>query len=435
MSRFLHEFSSKQRKAADIVEMIEDDFYISAGQVAGSPRALYAELHNIKGRAKNVTLQTSIIQGDYPLINDPEMGEWLKNEGWFFGPNERKLQRENRISYMSAHLGSASARKLSYKKPDMFWGVSAPMDKHGNLNIAYGIAYEMDMLEASKIVVLEVNENAPRTFGENTIHISNVDFVVESAAPRSAIISVPPGETDMAIGEYIASLVPDKATIQLGIGNIPNAVALSLKTKKDLGVHTEMITDSMADLYEAGVITNKYKGIFHDKLVGTFVYGGDALYDFVDDNPMVELKRGRIVNDPFVIAKNKGMISINTAVQIDLLGQVSSESIGPTQYSGAGGQFDTAFGAQRAQGGKSIIALRSTAKNDTISTIVPHFAAGTIITLPRNDVDYVVTEYGIAELRGRTVAERVCALIKIAHPNFRDWLWEEAEKNGLGKRA
>ncbi|MCL2367940.1 MAG: 4-hydroxybutyrate--acetyl-CoA CoA transferase [Oscillospiraceae bacterium] len=432
MSKYKDMYKDKLRSAREIIDMIQDGCYISAGQVSGSPQALYKELHHIKGRARDVTLQSSLALGVTPEMDALSMEGWLRNEAWFYGARERKLRDAGGdISYLPTHLSTSAAKKLSYTEPDMFWGVSAPMDKHGNLNISYCIAYEMDVLRKAKTVVLEVNENAPRTFGDNTVNIRDVDFIVESSNPRPTMVSAEPSEIDMQIGAYIASLVPDRATIQLGIGNIPNAVGLCLMDKKDLGVHTEMITSSMANLYEAGVITNKYKGIFQDKLVGTFVFGDEALYEFVDNNPMVELKLGRVVNDPFVIAKNENMVSINTAIQVDLMGQVSSEALGSAQYSGIGGQFDTAFGAQRAPGGKSIIALRSTAKGGTISTIVPNFIAGAIVTLPRNDVDHVVTEFGIAELRGRTIRERVKALIQIAHPDFRDWLQEEAAKLGF----
>lgn len=424
---YQEEYRRKLRSADDIIGMIQDDYFISAGQFAGGPTALYEKLHQIKGRARNVTLQTSLVMGDYPFLS-PDMSDCLHYEAWFYSGHERALHPSGMMSFTPAHLSRVGLRKLSYKKPNMFWGVSAPMDEHGNLNIAYGIAYEMDMLEQADIVVLEINPNAPRTFGENTVNIRDVDFLVESNAPRWEAEPSTPSETDLLIGKNIASLVEDHSTIQLGIGNIPNAVALSLKDKKDLGVHTEMITDSMAELYEAGVITNRYKGVYPNKLVGTFVYGGKALYDFVDNNPMVELKRGQHVNDPFIIAQNDRMVSINTCIQIDLTGQAASESIGSRQYSGTGGQFDTAFGAQRSRGGKSILALHSTAKKGTISTIVPQLGSGTIVSLSRNDVDYVVTEYGIAPLRGRSIRERVANLIQIAHPNFREELQKDADR-------
>jgi acyl-CoA hydrolase len=422
-TRNAEEYKSKLRSPEQIIDMLGDGDYISAGQFGGSPVAMFEHLH--QNKAKNVTLQTSSILGDYPFLHT-ECG--LRHEAWFYGANERALHKEHKATYAPAHFSQCVSRVLTRTRPRMFWGVSAPMDGHGNLNVAYGIAYEMDMLEEADIVVLEVNENAPRTMGENTVNIKKVDFFVEGHNEPWTINPVSSSETDRVIGRNVAALVDDRSVIQLGIGAIPNAAAEYFTDKKDLGVHTEMITDSMATLYENGVITNRYKQIYKNKLVGCFVFGSKKLYEFANDNPEVQLIRGSTVNNPFVIAQNDNMVSINTCVQLDLKGQVSSESIGSTQYSGIGGQFDTAYGAQRSKGGKSIIALHSTAKKDTISTIVPMLDRGTIVTLGRCDVDCVVTEYGVAYLRGRTISQRVEALVSIAHPKFRDELRAQADE-------
>ncbi len=426
-SVYFEEYKSKLRSPSEIIKMIQDDYYISAGQVAGGPATLLSHLHEVKGHAKNVHLQASLMLGRFPF-QEPEYADAIDYEAWFYGAVERGMHSNGNMSFMPADLSRTASGKLSWRKPKMFWGVSSPMDEHGNLNVSFGIAYEMEMLEQADIVVLEVNPGAPRTFGENTVNIRDVDFLVESEFPVYASTPSVPGETDLKIGRYIADLVEDRSVIQLGIGNIPDAVATSLKDKKDLGVHTEMITESMAELYRLGVITNKYKNIYKGKLVGTFVFGSEKLYQFVNNNPVVELKRGSIINDPFVISQNDLAVSINTCVQLDLTGQVASESIGPRQYSGTGGQFDTAFGAQRSKGGKSIIALHSTAKKGTVSTIVPHLAEGTVVSLSRNNVDYIVTEYGVACLRGRCISERVDALIRIAHPDFREELKKQADE-------
>jgi acyl-CoA hydrolase len=237
----------------------------------------------------------------------------------------------------------------------------------------------------------------------------------------------------MQIGDHIASLVEDGSTIQLGIGEIPNAAALSLKGKKDLGVHTEMLVDSMMELYEAGVITNKKKTYYKDKFVCTFAMGSPKLYEWLDNNMAVEFVRGKWANDPALIKLNSKMVSINTCIMVDLMGQISSESIGTNQYSGTGGQADTAIGAVEGTDGKgkSIIACRSTAKGGSISTIVPVLPAGTAVTLHRSNTDYVVTEFGVASLRGKSIKERSEELIKIAHPKFRAELKEEAQKIGF----
>ena len=241
-----------------------------------------------------------------------------------------------------------------------------------------------------------------------------------------------PNETDLAIGAHIASLVEDGSTIQLGIGGIPNAAALALKGKKDLGVHTEMLVDSMMELYEMGVITNAKKALKPGKFVTTFAMGSRKFYDWLDDNLAVEFQRGSWVNNPSIIAQNSKMVSVNTCISVDFTGQVASESIGPNQYSGTGGQSDTAQGAVDGFDGlgKSIIACSSTARNGTLSTITPMLPEGSAVTLHRSHVDHVVTEYGVARLRGRTVRERTRELISIAHPDFRASLTEQAWKLG-----
>jgi len=272
----------------------------------------------------------------------------------------------------------------------------------------------------------------PRTFGDSHLHVSDVDWFVEHDQEVPSLPSPDPDEVEKTIGGYIAELVDDGSTIQLGIGGIPNAAALALKGKKDLGVHTEMMVDSMMELYEAGVITNKRKSLCKDKFVCTFAMGSRKLYDWLDDNMAVEFRRGSWVTDPSVIRRNSRMVSINTCMNVDLTGQVASESIGHAQYSGTGGQTDTAVGAKEAYDGlgKSIIACRSTAKKGTLSSIVPTLAGGTAVTLHRANTDIIVTEYGIARLRGRTVRERAKALIAVAHPDFRAGLEQQAGKLG-----
>jgi acyl-CoA hydrolase len=258
-----------------------------------------------------------------------------------------------------------------------------------------------------------------------------VDVIVENHKKIPALPAVEPTEKDKLIGQFIADLVEDGSTIQLGIGGIPNAAALCLMNKRDLGVHTEMLSDAIVDLVEAGAVTGRAKTLWKDKMVATFAFGSQKLYSFIDNNPAIEMQRGCIVNDPFIVAQNHKMVSINTTLQVDLVGQCCSEAIGFRQYSGSGGAADTAVGAQRSAGGKSIMALYSTVKEDSLSSIVPVLAPGAPVTLARNDVDYVVTEYGIAALRGTNIKERVDKLIAVCHPKFKDSLREEATKMQL----
>lgn len=421
-------YAERLRSADQIMEMVHDGAFISAGQFAGNPQGLLGAVHKLKGRVRNVTLQSSFLMGDYPFLTEPGMEESLLLEAWFYGAKERAAHSGGLVSFMPGGLGLCAGKKLPYRRPTMFWGMSSPMDSHGNFNLGMSVAYEMEMMEAADIVVIEVNDKAPRVFGGNTVHVRDVDFIVEHSAPVPTTNPAPIGEVEDTIGRYVASLIDDGTCIQLGIGNIPDAVGRHLEDKNDLGVHTELITDSMARLWELGVVTNRYKKIWPGKMVGTLVLGSQSLYDFIDDNPAVELHRGSLVNSPYIIAQNDGQVSVNTALQVDLTGAVASESIGPRQFSATGGQFETAYGAQMSKGGKSIIALHATAKKGTISTIVPVMDAGTVTTLSRNDVDYVVTEFGIAPLKGRCVRERTENLIAIAHPKFRDQLRAQAKE-------
>jgi acyl-CoA hydrolase len=308
-------------------------------------------------------------------------------------------------------------------------------DEHGYISLSIQNVYERDAVDLADIVIVEINPNFPRTYGDNQIHIDEVDYIIESHYPVPATINPEPNEKDMLIGKMIAEHIPDGATIQLGIGGIPNAVSYFLKGKKDLGIHTEMFTTGMMDLIKNGIVTGKKKNFMPGKHVCAFAFGSKELYDFLDNNKDVYFMRGIEANDPHIIGKNDNQISINTTIEVDLTGQVCSESIGHVQFSGTGGQADTSIGAQNAKNGKSFIALYSTAmvknketgEREEVSKIVTTLKPGAAVTLSRNDVDYVVTEYGCVSLRGTTIEERVKLLISIAHPKFRDQLLEEAK--------
>ena len=310
----------------------------------------------------------------------------------------------------------------------------SPMDARGYMSLSVSSIYEMDVVRAGAVLLVEVNPNYPRTFGDTMVHISQVTALVESDRPILCVDPAPYTEKDAVIGKYVASLVEDGSTIQLGIGNIPNAVANELKSKKHLGIHTEMFTETMVDLIECGAVDNTQKGFNDGVSICSFTMGSRRLYDFLDDNPMVLFKSSTYSNDPYTIGRNNKFVSINATLEMDLTGQAASESVGPVQFSGSGGQAETVQGAQMSPGGKSILAMHSTYtdRDGTLhSKIVPMLTSGAAVTTSRNDVDYVVTEYGIAWLRGLTIAERVQALTKIAHPDFREWLLEEAEKNHI----
>lgn len=402
--------------------------HIVVALAGAEPQGFMSALHTLAPQVKEVVVSTCLNMQNYPFFVDPAMKGHFINEGWFYNPAMRKAHEQQTVSFIPNHLHFAATKRLFHRKPNLFVGTCTPPDKHGFVSLGLSVTYEQEMIENADIVILEVNANLPRTLGDTALHVSEVDYFIEHTQPVPTLSIVEPSAKDRRIGGYIADLVEDGSTIQLGIGGIPNAVAQGLMQKKDLGVHTEMFTDGMVDLYEAGVITSSKKTLHRGKMVAAFALGTKKLYDFIDDNPAVALLRGSYVVDPYVIGKNYKMVSINTTLEIDLTGQCCSESIGHSQFSGTGGQADTAIGAQLSPGGKSIIALYSTAKNDTISKIVPLLSAGAVVSLQRNDVDFVVTEYGVAQLRGTSIRDRVKRLIAIAHPDFRDQLTGEAEK-------
>jgi acyl-CoA hydrolase len=317
----------------------------------------------------------------------------------------------------------------------MFVGTATPPDRFGYMSLSLSATYEVDMLENADIVILEVNEKYPRTFGDVIIHIDQVHHIIEADYEPPQLPIAPVSEEDKKIAESIFEHLENGITLQLGIGGMPNAVGKLLLSLKDVGIHTEMLTEGMMELFEAGVITGRKKTLYPNKMVCTFALGSRKLYDFINENPGVIINRGKWVNNPYVIAQNYKQISINSALEVDLTGQVCSESIGPDQFSGTGGQADTAIGAQMSPGGKSFICLYSTAtvkgkdgNKKVISKITPMLKEGAKVTLHRANVDYIVTEYGCVRLKGLSVRERAKKLISIAHPDFRDWLTEEAKR-------
>ncbi|MFZ5825253.1 MAG: acetyl-CoA hydrolase/transferase family protein [Bacillota bacterium] len=404
---------------------------VGFGMVAAEPQGFLGRLQTIAGQVEDISLFGALMVGDYEWMKDPAYAGIFKHEAWFYGATARAAHASHQgATFVPNNLHRAGRDRYEVAPLNVLVTTVSPMDQHGYFSMSCSAVFERWTLESADLVIVEVNENTPRTFGDTLLHISQVDWVVENHRPVFELTNIAPGPEETAIAGYVADLVEDGATIQLGIGGIPNAVAGFLKEKRELGIHTEMIVDAMYDLYEAGVITNSRKTIDRYKTVGCFAAGSRKLYDWLDNNPSIEIRDGNYTNDPYVLAKNHKMTSINTAISIDLTGQVCSESLGPVQYSGTGGQRDTHVGAWMSPGGKGILCLRSTAKNGTISTIAPMLAPGSVVTMTRNDVDYVVTEYGVAHLRGRSVHERAAQLIQIAHPNFREQLAAEGEKYG-----
>ncbi len=434
MSKWDDEYRSKLRPIDEAIQCVQSGFDVVVGQCASEPQGTMDRLHILAPAVRDVRVFSVLTLKAYDFYMKPEMKGHFELASWFHAPGSRSALKAGTgtVTFVPNMLHRAATDRLNARPPEVFIGTCTPPDKNGFVSLSLGITYEKDILEAARFVILEVNPRLPRTFGDTHVHVSQVTWFVEHDQEVPSLPAPQPSATDIMIGEHIADLVEDGSTIQLGIGGIPNAAALALRDKKDLGVHTEMFVDSMMELYELGVITNGCKALKKGKFISTFAMGSRRLYDWLDDNVAVEFQRGRWVNDPAVIAQNSRMVSINTCLTVDFTGQVASESIGTSQYSGTGGQSDTAQGAVAGFDGlgKSIIACYSTAKGGTVSTIVPTLPEGSAVTLHRAFVDHVVTEHGVARLRGRTVRERTIALIAVAAPEFREDLKAQARKLG-----
>ncbi len=434
-------FENKYISVEKALSMVKNGDIIVTGLGAAEAGLFMENIHTIADKVRGVTI-VNCNPTHAGKFYAPEYVDSFSVNGWFYAPPMRKAHAQGNMAYIPNHLHLAATKWLYRNKPNIFVASASLPDEHGNISLSTSNTYETRMLEAADLVILEANPNFPFTSGDLIVPMEKVDYLIAADYPVPVIPDVPSSDKDRIIGRTIAEFVPDGACIQLGIGGIPNAVAEFLKEKNDLGVHTEMITSKMVELMQMGVINNKYKQICTGKMVATFALGNQAVYDYLDHNPNVELRDGAWVNDPYVIAQNDNQISINTSLEIDLTGQCASESIGSRQFSGTGGQSDTAIGAQMSKNGRSIIALYSTAmvkgpdgERREVSKIVPQLQAGAAVSLSRNDVDLVITEYGVADLRGTNIRERVESLIQIAHPKFRDTLWDQAVEVGiLGRR-
>lgn len=360
----------------------------------------------------------------------PEMEGHIRVNSLFISQNVRQAVNEGRADFTPIFLSEIprALRDPKLLKPNVAMVHCSPPDEHGFCTFGVEVGLTKPAAEAADIVIAEVNDQMPRALGDSFIHVSRLTHIVPVSYP---IVEVPmgsPGELQKRIASHIAELIPDGATMQMGIGEIPDAVLLYLKDKKDLGVHTELFSDGVIELIEAGVLTNAAKTIHRGKIVAGFALGSQRLYDYMDNNPIFEFHPQDYVNDPFVIAQNHKQVAINSALEVDLTGQVCADSIGTIFYSGVGGQLDFIYGASRSPGGVPIIALPATAKNGTISRIVPTLKPGAGVVTSRYHVHYVVTEYGVADLHAKTIRQRVKSLINIAAPQFRDELTRFAKE-------
>lgn len=413
--------SAPEAAARDALAGLRSGMRVFVGSGAATPLVLLDALCERGRELSGVEVCQLLTLGPAPFVA-PELAGHLRHNAFFIGANVREAVQEGRADFTPVFLSEIPALLRGSLRPDIALVQVSPPDRHGQCSLGVSVDVVAAAVEAAGEVVAEINPNMPRTLGESAVPLERLGRRVEVRHPLPELRPDAPGEEDRAIGRHVSALVRDGDTLQLGIGTVPNAVLASLEHHKDLGIHTEMFSDGVVDLVERGVITGARKTVHGGKLVTSFVMGTRRLYDFVDDNPAVLMLPSDYVNDPFVVSRHRGMVAINSALAIDLTGQVCADSVGAKFYSGVGGQVDFVRGAARAENGRSIVALRATAREGTVSRIVVELLPGSGVTTTRNDVHFVVTEYGVAELRGRTVRQRVEALVKIAHPAFRESL-------------
>ncbi|MCC8193787.1 MAG: acetyl-CoA hydrolase [Deltaproteobacteria bacterium] len=428
------QFQEKTVSADEAVKLVKNGDVVYVGTCTSTAYALCGALSGRRD-LEGVTVAGSMLNRPIPMI-DADNPDAFKINTFFMGAQERKGLKANITDFTSVHLSQVDIWCRETMPPDVAFFEVSPPDGDGYMSYgATGVALHCYLRETAGKIILQVNRNAPYVYGEhNLIPVSEADCIVEADDDRAEIPNMPFDDTIKTISDFLLDQVPDGACIQLGIGGVANAVGFGLKTKNDLGIHTEMMADSLMELMKEGVVTNRRKTFHPDKSVSAFTFGSKALYEFIDHNPDMYYMPFPIVNDPVNIAKNDDMISINTAISIDLMGQVVADNIAGRQHSATGGQVDFVRGAQMSKGGKSFIALPSVIENRKVgraSRIVSRLPEGTAVTTPRSDVQYMVTEYGCVNLKPLTMKNRVRALIDLAHPDFRPQLKEEARAAGL----
>lgn len=425
---WVEQFKDKIVTAKRAVEAVKDGDRIFLTGNCSVPKTTLAALVDHAPNLKDVEICQALTIGSADYVS-PEMEGHLRVNTMFISPNNRKAVQAGRADFTPVLLSEFT---LLFKEKHLPVNVAlvhlSPPDEHGFCSFGVEVGLSKSPAESADIIIAEVNEQMPRTLGDSFIHVSKLDYIVpvNYDLPELGMGGHETNQIVENIAGYIAELIPDGATMQMGIGAIPDAVLKYLFDKKDLGVHTELFSEGVIELVEAGVLTNAQKTLHTGKIIAGFILGTKRLYDWVHNNPLIEFHRTEYVNDPFIIAQNDRMVAINSAIEIDLTGQVCADSIGPKLYSGVGGQLDFIYGASRSKGGVPIISLPSKAKN--FSRIVPLLKHGAGVVTSRNHVHYVVTEYGIADLYGKTIRQRALALIHVAHPDFRADLKKQASK-------
>ncbi len=427
--KWMEDYKSKLATAEQAVSLIKSGDKIYTSGNAAAPYVLVQALAHRKNELKDVSVFNLLLLGEDPL-SKPEMRGHFRRKSLFVGPADREAVNEGRADYYPIFLYEIPGLFRAHVQLEVAVIHTSLPDEHGFVSLGVESIATKAAAETAKVVIAQVNEKMPRVLGDCFLHVSRLSKIVEVSEALPTLAPKPFSDVENQIARHITTLIDDRATLQLGIGGIPDAVLALLKGKKDLGIHTEMVSDGVMRAIEDGIVTNAYKSLHPGKVIATFILGSERLYAYSHNNPIFELHQVDYTNDPFVVARNDNIVAINSALEVDLTGQVCSDSIGYTIYSGFGGQVDFTRGAARAKGGKPIIALSSTAKNGQLSRIVPHLKEGAGVVTSRGDVHYVVTEYGIAYLHCRNLQERAKALINIAHPNFR----EELERFAKAKR-
>jgi itaconate CoA-transferase len=430
MTSWIGEYRKKKTSPENAVRLVKSGNTVVYGMSISQPPALLSALADEAraGSVRDLWLYTFLPREHAARsVLSPDLCDCFINLSWFVGVADRNMVKVGMDYHVPSYLHQIPKIVAEYMDIDVVMTTVSPMDKAGYFSFGTGNDYISTAARHCRKLIVEVNRNMPRVFGDSFLHISEVDAVVENDVPLLELRIADPKPEDDIIGPAIAAMVPDGATLQLGIGNLPNAVTRYLPDHSDLGIHTELFTEGMVDLIEKGVVTGRKKTLHPRKHVFTTAAGTQRMYEFMDDNPSMESYPASYVCNPDIIAKNDTMISINSVLEVDLLGQANAEFLEGTTFSGTGGQLDFVRGAFASRGGKSILAFYSTAKGGEISRVVPRLPTGSVVTTPRADADYLATEYGIVNLKGKSTRQRALSIISIAHPRFRDELMLEAE--------
>ena len=424
-------YQKKRGSLEDAIDQIKNGDCIIVPTGVGEPPTLLSALSAQRRRFHDVKVAQLLAVRKFDYL-DPETVDHVRHVAFFFGAASRAGGQGGWIDFIpSCFSEMPSLIERGQIACDVVFSMASPMDPHGYFSLSLGADYTMAAVTKARAVVLEVNPNVPFANGNCHVHISQVTALIESSEPVLEVGLPKIGPVQEAIGKYVADMIEDGSTLQIGYGGIPDAVVMQLTAKHDLGVHTEMIGDGILTLIESGAVTNRKKTYLPGKIIATFALGSKKLYQFMDRNPALEIHPVDFTNDPYLAAKNDKLMAINATLQIDLLGQCGSESLGHVPYSGTGGQSDFVRAANRSRGGKAFIVLPSTAQNDRLTRIVPTLAPGTHMSTSKNDINYVVTEYGVAQLRGKSARQRAQEMIAIAHPAFRAELTEAAKQMRL----